>query len=90
MTPEDFARIRAFYDRVMELPTSSRRAFVDQQVHPDDPIRSQLLMMIEAGDDSTFLTSGVLDRVPPVDDDLPSQIGNYKILRRLGKGGMMG
>jgi len=88
MTPEDFARIRAFYDRVMELPTSSRRAFVDQQVHPDDPIRSQLLMMVEAGDDSTFLTSGVLDRVPPVDDDLPSQIGNYKILRRLGKGGM--
>ena len=89
MTPEDFARIRALYDRVMELPLTSRRAFVDQQVHPDDPIRSQLLMMLEAGDDSRFLTiSGAVDRVRPPDDDLPSQIGNYKILRRLGKGGM--
>ena len=92
MTPDDYQRIHALFDRTMALPTRERRAFVDREVPPGDPMRSELVAMVDAGDDSAFLASacaaGILDQVRPLDADLPSQIGNYKILRRLGQGGM--
>jgi serine/threonine protein kinase len=92
MSPEDFARIRSLFDRAMESPPDARRAFVDRHAPPGDPLRSDLLAMVEAGDDSAFLAklsvNGVLDQLRPLDRTLPSQIGSYRILRRLGKGGM--
>ena len=92
MSAADFARVRSLFDQAMELPQGDRRAFLDREVPPGDPRRSELVAMVEAGDDSTFLASafanGVLDEVRPPDAGLPSQIGHYKILRRLGKGGM--
>ena len=92
MTPDDYERIRALFDRTMALPAGERRAFVERQMASGDPMRSELVAMVDAGDDSAFLasacTAGILDQVRPLDADLPSQIGNYKILRRLGQGGM--
>ena len=92
MSGGDFARVRSLFDQAMDLPPGDRRAFLDREVPPGDPRRSELVAMVEAGDDSTFLAdafvNGVLDEARPADDDLPSQIGHYKILRRLGKGGM--
>jgi hypothetical protein len=47
--------------------------------------------MVLAGDDSNFLANavatGLFDQVQPA-GDMPSQIGHYKILRELGRGGM--
>src|SRR5688572_5522922 len=92
MTAGDFARVRSLFDQAMDLPPNDRRAFLDREVPPGDPRRSELVAMVEAGDDSTFLAdafaNGVLDQARPADNELPSQIGHYKILRRLGKGGM--
>jgi serine/threonine protein kinase len=92
MTPEDYSRIRNLFDRAMECPRADRRAFVDRELAPGDPIRSELLAMVDAGDDSAFLANafvnGFLHLAQPPDETLPSQIGNYKILRRLGQGGM--
>src|SRR5262245_4419358 len=92
MTPEDYTRIRSLFDQAMELPHADRSAFVAARVAGGDPIREQLSAMVDVGDDSTLLASafvnGMLDHVRPPDNDLPSQIQNYKILRRLGQGGM--
>ena len=92
MTPDDYERIRALFDRTMALPAGERRAFVERQMASGDPMRSELVAMVDAGDDSALLasacTAGILDQVRPLDADLPSQIDNYKILRRLGQGGM--
>jgi serine/threonine protein kinase len=76
----------------MELPPGDRRRFIGMHVPVGDPVRAELCDMVDAGDDSLFLANafraGVLDLVGLVDDDLPSQIGKYKILRALGRGGM--
>lgn len=89
MTPEEFARIRELFDRAMALPPADRSQFVE--VHAPHPVRSELLAMVQAGDDSKFLATafatGLLDSVRPA-GDMPSQIGHYKILRELGRGGM--
>lgn len=92
MTPEQFSRIRLLFDRAMDLPVDDRLRFVDRQTPPGDPVRDDLLAMIEAGDDSEFLArasqSGLLETVTEGREDLPSRIGVYKILRPLGRGGM--
>jgi serine/threonine protein kinase len=92
MTAEDYTRIRDLFDHAMTLPVSERRPFVDDKAPAGDPLRSELLAMVDAGDDSAFLAKaaaeGLLDAVRRGGRDLPSQIGNYKILRVLGRGGM--
>jgi serine/threonine-protein kinase len=89
MTPEEFARIRELFDRAMALPPAERSQFVEN--HAPRIHRSELLAMVLAGDDSKFLASafatGLLDQVRPA-GDAPAQIGHYKILRELGRGGM--
>src|SRR6185436_9793869 len=91
MTPEDYRRVRDVFDRAMALPVAERRRFVDANSPQGDPMRTELLAMVEAGDDSSFLasavTAGVLDAVPAGDPGVPAQIGKYKILRVLGRGG---
>ena len=92
MTPEDYRRVRDVFDRAMALPIGERRRFVDDHSPQGDPMRTELLAMVEAGDDSSFLasavTAGVLDAVSAGDPGVPAQIGKYKILRVLGRGGM--
>jgi eukaryotic-like serine/threonine-protein kinase len=89
MTPAEFARIRELFDRAMALPPGERSQFVESNAAPG--VRSELLAMVQAGDDSQFLATafatGLLDEIRPV-ADMPSQIGHYKILRELGRGGM--
>jgi len=92
MTPEDFGRIRDLFDRAMSLPIEDRREFVDRHAPSGDPIHAQLAAMVELGDDSALLAgaleAGVLDKTWLRDPNLPKQIGPYRILRVLGRGGM--
>jgi hypothetical protein len=89
MTPEEFVRVRELFDRAMSLPPVERSQFVE--LHAPHAVRSELLAMVQAGDDSQFLATafatGILDKIRPA-GDMPSQIGHYKILRELGRGGM--
>jgi predicted Ser/Thr protein kinase len=92
MTPEDYTRVRDLFDQAMTLPSPQRRPFVDRHVPPGDPLHGELVAMVEAGDDSAFLAgaagAGLLDAARTADPNLPAQIGNYQILRVLGRGGM--
>ncbi|MES1254022.1 MAG: serine/threonine-protein kinase [Acidobacteriota bacterium] len=92
MTTEEFARLRALFDEAMGLPPGARQPFIDAKTPPGDPLRMELLAMVDAGDDSRFLAnaflSGVPENTPAGGHDLPLQIGNYRILRELGRGGM--
>jgi eukaryotic-like serine/threonine-protein kinase len=89
MTPREFERVRNLFDRAMALPPAERSQFVE--AHAPHAVRSELLAMVLAGDDSKFLANavetGLFDQVRPA-GDTPSQIGPYKILRELGRGGM--
>jgi serine/threonine protein kinase len=92
MTPEDYSRARALFDKAMDLPPAERRAFVDRNTPPEDPLREELLAMVDAGDDTRFLATAARSTV--LEDTASGgrgplfQVGNYKILRELGRGGM--
>ena len=81
MTPEEYARIRALFDQAMAMPSDERGRLFDQKTTTGDPLPPELAAMLEALGGS-FLASGL----PP--DDRPLQIGNYQVVRELGRGGM--
>jgi eukaryotic-like serine/threonine-protein kinase len=92
MTPEDYSRMRAIFDRAMDLPPAERRSFVEGSIATDDPLRPDLLAIVGSGDDSAFLAtaflSGMTPDVPSGSSDPPVQIGHYKVLREIARGGM--
>lgn len=90
MTPQDYARLRGLFDAAMALEPRLRSAYVDEQMGEDDPLRADLVAMVESGDDSRLMTieppplPGRAQAGEPVD----VQISNYRILREIARGGM--
>ncbi len=84
MTRDDYSRIRELFDKAMALPSGDRRRLIDQKATVDGPL-PELMAMLQAVD-SSFLENTVPQQAPAVDQ--PVQIGNYKIVRELGRGGM--
>jgi serine/threonine-protein kinase len=92
MSPEDYTRVRDLFDRALTLPASQRRRFIDDHMPTGDPLRTELLAMVDAGDDSSFLAraagEGMIATLGMLPPGTPERIGNYRILRVLGRGGM--
>lgn len=98
MNPEFFARMTNFFEQSIELPPEERRAFLLRVSEGDDPLRTELLSMLEHDEsDSRFpevgdtplrslIDSAILDSFEA--DRLPDHIGQYQIIRELGRGGM--
>jgi predicted Ser/Thr protein kinase len=81
---DDYSRIRELFDKAMALPSAERHRLIDQQTAADGPL-PELIGMLQAVD-SSFLANTVAPPVPA--GDTPAQLGNYKIIRELGRGGM--
>jgi eukaryotic-like serine/threonine-protein kinase len=83
MTPEEYARLRALFDEALATPSGERRPLLDQKTTTGEPLPPELAAMLQALD-SSFLGGSV----PPDDGERPVQIGNYRVVRELGRGGM--
>ena len=84
----------------LELPASERGDFLDQ--HVDDPVLRKTLDAIlgeeeaEDGSRSFLLPAGArerpifrdLERTLDAHDDVPQQVGPYRLLEQIGRGGM--
>ena len=92
MTPEEFARLRSLYDYAAALPADQRTAFVDTSLEAGDPLRAELLAMLQAQEDSKFLQppapAGPRTTTPDLGGPLSGQVDRYRILKELGRGGM--
>lgn len=94
MTPEDYARLRSLYDYAAALPPEERRVFVDSSLTETDPLRPELLKMLEALEDPRFLEAPASPPLSQTEDlgfgrPLTGQVGGrYRILKELGRGGM--
>jgi len=92
MTPDQFRRIEQLYEQALNLPPDQRKAFLDDAC-PNETERERVIAMIEAHErDSGFLSVPAILVATQVSANPASRAGerisHYKILRRLGKGGM--
>lgn len=99
MTAAEFARVRALFHRVVDLPASERAAVLDQECGDNEATRTSVRQLLAASDEPSDCLApddGAIARVvfglsPSGDVDaarLPKQIGPYRIQRVIGQGGM--
>ncbi|MCX5689593.1 MAG: serine/threonine-protein kinase [Planctomycetota bacterium] len=96
LSPEQFARVRSFFNAAMELPRAQRASFVEAQAGDDQAVRLAVmeLMSAEEADDSPFDPEGegFAREALSIDTSasMPASglIGPFKIERLIGEGGM--
>jgi predicted Ser/Thr protein kinase len=88
MTPEDYERLRAIFDRALELAATDRGRFVESRVPTGDPLRAELLAMLDAADGPHLLSAPAPMMAASRRPEVPPQVGNYRIVRELAHGGM--
>jgi serine/threonine protein kinase len=85
MTPERWQQVKSVFDAVLEREPPERAAFLDSACGGDPELRREVESLVEAHTDA-----GSRYEAPVVSQDpmLDRQVGAYRILRRLGTGGM--
>ena len=96
MRPDRWERIEELIDAVLDLPDIERRAFLEQAC-PDDPaLRTEVLEILEAGEEPaplldhppTEIAAAMREFTGETRVPLPERVGPYRIERVIGEGGM--
>ncbi|RMH55974.1 MAG: serine/threonine protein kinase [Bacteroidetes bacterium] len=95
LTPERWARIEALFHEALNRPPAARAAFLEAACGEDDELRAAVEALLAADADAPELleatASDFADLMPddePAAPMLPEQIGPYRVLREIGRGGM--
>src|SRR5215813_15112699 len=94
MKPERWYQIDQFLDAALELPPDKRAAFLDEACAGDDALRKELDALLASDDGArSFLEQPALEVAAKALVDkkasmLDQSIGHYKIVSRVGAGGM--
>src|SRR5437868_6237429 len=85
MTPERWQEVKRVFDAVLERPEAERAGFLDAASAEDAELRRDVETLIAAYGDA-----GSRYDTPPIAADpmMGRMLGAYKIIRRLGGGGM--
>ena len=92
MTPERWQQVKTTLAAALEQPNASERAaFVARECAHDNALRREVESLLAQPDDDFELVSGTIgianaDRVNSADEG--RRIGNYELIRELGRGGM--
>ncbi|MDA8021073.1 MAG: serine/threonine-protein kinase [Thermoanaerobaculia bacterium] len=95
--PHDLeARVDQIFDRALDVPRAERSAFLDLACAEDAVLRARVERLLAFSDDppSLFEHSPSLRRESPgellagQEPSMPSQLGPYRILEEIGRGGM--
>lgn len=95
MKPEDFKRIEGIFSEILTLPAGQRPQALSQACGDDERLRREVESLL-AHDESTgaFLKESALPEIAlpqhaePPEEPQGTVIGAYRLLRRLGVGGM--
>jgi non-specific serine/threonine protein kinase/serine/threonine-protein kinase len=84
MKPEKWRRIQTVFEQALECDTDRRRSFVVEACGGDQELEGEVFSLL----DNPEATRGFLTPEEPPDTMKGRVIGHYRILRRLGDGGM--
>jgi serine/threonine protein kinase/tetratricopeptide (TPR) repeat protein len=93
MTPEFFQRVKEIYQAAIEHDPAARRAFVRERCGGDEGLREEVESLLDCRDDA----NGFIEVSAPEvaarafsnqDAATDGRIGNYRIEREIGRGGM--
>ncbi|HEV7747646.1 MAG TPA: serine/threonine-protein kinase [Pyrinomonadaceae bacterium] len=95
MTPEQWQKVEAVLQEALDLPKHERAPFLDEACAGDEQLRDEATSLVNAYDDAgDFIEQPAIaqDARVLVADDINDrggqEIGPYKVLSRLGAGGM--
>jgi serine/threonine-protein kinase len=97
-SPTDrFRRVDAVFDAVLDLPAADQTAFIDRACGDDSELRAEVIRLLHAYRRAgAFLESPAVEIAAPLLEDaqalatasLPEQIGQFRVVRAIGHGGM--
>jgi eukaryotic-like serine/threonine-protein kinase len=87
MTSADIERqALALFERMLDVPSDEREAWIISQANGDSQLHTRLRALIASDQGNLLQTGGGINSV---DDEIqPDQIGAYRIVERIGRGGM--
>jgi len=92
MTPEEYQRLQSIFERVLACDEESREETLDRECGDDEALRRNVEALLACAGEPTAALKDCLSPASPfldsVSEDVPRQIGPYRVLRRLGTGGM--
>jgi eukaryotic-like serine/threonine-protein kinase len=93
VTPARWQQVKAALHQALELQSESRLAYIAEVTADDEELRVELESLIAAheGSGESFLSipaAALQPVVPSGPSQADAQIGNYRLLRELGRGGM--
>ncbi len=79
-------RVLDLFQVVLDLPAGERVAWIEAHSDLESPLRARLMAMLDGDRLANLRTGGAVDRIDDV--RLPMRIGAYRIVERIGRGGM--
>jgi serine/threonine-protein kinase len=76
----------ALFERALDLPEAQRQAWVAEQVFGRPELIARVSAMIEADRRASLATGMAVEQLE--EEPAPERIGAYRIVRRIGRGGM--
>ncbi|HKH92309.1 MAG TPA: serine/threonine-protein kinase, partial [Gemmatimonadaceae bacterium] len=96
-SPTDrFVRVDSIFDAAVDIPAGERTAFIDRECGGDAALRAEVLELVRAyhQSDSVLeapaarLAAPFLEAAAAVGGPVPDQIGPFRVVREIGRGGM--
>src|SRR5690606_744118 len=76
----------ALFERMLALPEAARAGFIDAEAEDNPALRARLEALLAADRRASLRTGAALDTLG--DEAAPERIGAYRIVGRIGRGGM--
>jgi serine/threonine protein kinase/tetratricopeptide (TPR) repeat protein len=90
VTSERHAQIKEIFLATCERPAEEQSAFLDRVCGEDEQLRREVESLLRFHVGAASMSSGQMEglRLTADEDAAPERIGNYRVLQRLGEGGM--